>query len=227
MIKFEGQDRREAKLKKLLPEFGFQSLEEANELCLSKGINVSEIVKGIQPICFENAVWAYTVGAAIAIKSGCKKASDAAAAIGIGIDVEAPEGNMIVDIGGGTTEIAVISLGGIVSNKSIKVAGDDLNADIIEYMGRMHNIRIDEPTAERIKIVLLEIAIKIFTHCRIVCPQMGNRLIRDHVHIGNCDTANCQFEAQQHSSPRNHHEFKSLHCRWCQIFRTVGKEHSA
>lgn len=75
-----------------------------------------------------------------------------AAAIGIGIDVESSEGCMIVDIGGGTTEIAVISLGGIVANKSIKTAGDDLNADIIEYLSRMHNMRIDEPTAERIKI---------------------------------------------------------------------------
>ncbi len=75
-----------------------------------------------------------------------------AAAIGIGIDVEAPEGCMIVDIGGGTTEIAVISLGGIVSNKSIKIAGDDLNDDIVEYMGRMHNMRVAEPTAEQIKI---------------------------------------------------------------------------
>jgi rod shape-determining protein MreB len=75
-----------------------------------------------------------------------------AAAIGMGIDVESPEGCMVVDIGGGTTEIAVISLGGIVANKSIKVAGDDLNADIVDYMSRMHNLRIDEPTAERIKI---------------------------------------------------------------------------
>ncbi len=75
-----------------------------------------------------------------------------AAALGIGIDVEAPEGCMIVDIGGGTTEIAVISLGGIVTNKSINVAGDIFNEDIIDYMGRMHNMRISEPTAERIKI---------------------------------------------------------------------------
>ena len=75
-----------------------------------------------------------------------------AAAIGIGIDVESPEGCMVVDRGGGTTEIAVISLGGIVANKSIKVAGDDFNQDIIEYMSRMHNLKIDEPTAERIKI---------------------------------------------------------------------------
>ncbi|MBQ7471000.1 MAG: rod shape-determining protein [Prevotella sp.] len=75
-----------------------------------------------------------------------------AAAVGIGLDVEAPEGNMIVDIGGGTTEIAVISLGGIVSNNSIKVAGDDLTADIQEYMGRQHNVRVSERMAERIKI---------------------------------------------------------------------------
>ena len=75
-----------------------------------------------------------------------------AAAIGVGMDVLAPEGNMIVDIGGGTTEIAVISLGGIVSNKSIKMAGDDLTSDIVEYMRRQHNIRISERMAERIKI---------------------------------------------------------------------------
>ena len=75
-----------------------------------------------------------------------------AAAIGVGIDVQAPEGNMIVDIGGGTTEIAVISLGGIVSNNSIKMAGDDFTADIQEYMARQHNVKVSERMAERIKI---------------------------------------------------------------------------
>ncbi len=75
-----------------------------------------------------------------------------AAAIGIGIDVEAPEGNMIVDIGGGTTEIAVISLGGIVSNMSIRIAGNDLTQDIMSYMRRQHNIKVGERTAEDIKI---------------------------------------------------------------------------
>jgi rod shape-determining protein MreB len=75
-----------------------------------------------------------------------------AAAIGIGIDVEAPEGNMIVDIGGGSTEIAVISLGGIVANNSIRTAGDDLTADIQEYMYRQHNVKVSERMAERIKI---------------------------------------------------------------------------
>ena len=75
-----------------------------------------------------------------------------AAAIGIGIDVEAPEGNMIVDIGGGSTEIAVISLGGIVTDKSIRVAGDDLTEDIMEYMRRAHNVKVGERMAETIKI---------------------------------------------------------------------------
>lgn len=75
-----------------------------------------------------------------------------AAAIGIGIDVIKAEGNMIVDIGGGTTEIAVISLGGIVSNSSIKVAGDDFTNDIREHMSRQHNVKVSERMAERIKI---------------------------------------------------------------------------
>ena len=75
-----------------------------------------------------------------------------AAAIGIGINVEEPEGNMVVDIGGGTTEIAVISLGGIVSNSSIKTAGDDFNADIQDYMSRQHNVKVSERMAEHIKI---------------------------------------------------------------------------
>ncbi|MFA8298695.1 MAG: rod shape-determining protein [Hyphomicrobiales bacterium] len=75
-----------------------------------------------------------------------------AAAIGIGIDVLEPTGNMIIDIGGGTSEIAVIALGGIVNNKSIRIAGDDFNNDIVEYMRKQHNISIGERTAERIKI---------------------------------------------------------------------------
>ena len=74
-----------------------------------------------------------------------------AAAIGRGIDVLEPEGNMIIDIGGGTSEIAVIALGGIVCNKSIRIAGDEFNRDIVEYMRKQHNIHIGERMAERIK----------------------------------------------------------------------------
>jgi len=75
-----------------------------------------------------------------------------AAAIGIGIDVEEPMGNMIIDIGGGTSEIAVIALGGIVCDKNIRVAGDEFTNDIEEYMRRQHNILVGERTAETIKI---------------------------------------------------------------------------
>ena len=75
-----------------------------------------------------------------------------AAAIGIGIDVEEPMGNMIIDIGGGTSEIAVIALGGIVCDKNIRVAGDEFTSDIEEYMRRQHNILVGERTAEQIKI---------------------------------------------------------------------------
>jgi rod shape-determining protein MreB len=74
-----------------------------------------------------------------------------AAAIGIGIDVEEPNGNMIIDIGGGTTEIAVISLSGIVCDNSIRIAGDEFTADIVDYMRRQHNMLIGERTAEEIK----------------------------------------------------------------------------
>ena len=77
-----------------------------------------------------------------------------AAAIGIGIDVLQPVGNMIIDIGGGTSEIAVIALGGIVCNKSIRIAGDEFNQDIIDYMRKQHNIHIGERMAERIKIAV-------------------------------------------------------------------------
>tara|TARA_B100000768_G_scaffold113890_1_gene105489 strand:- start:7659 stop:8684 length:1026 start_codon:yes stop_codon:yes gene_type:complete len=75
-----------------------------------------------------------------------------AAALGIGIDVEEPMGNMVIDIGGGTSEIAVIALGGIVTDKNIRVAGDEFTSDIEEYMRRQHNILIGERTAEQIKI---------------------------------------------------------------------------
>lgn len=84
-VKFEGKERRLAKIEKCLAEYGLSSLEEARDLCLSKGIDVDAIVKGVQPIAFENASWAYTLGAAVAIKSGVKTASEASAKIGIGL----------------------------------------------------------------------------------------------------------------------------------------------
>ena len=85
MAKFEGYERREAKILAALKEYGISSIDECKEICDAKGIDPYKIVEETQPICFENAKWAYTVGATIAIKKGCTKASDAAAAIGIGL----------------------------------------------------------------------------------------------------------------------------------------------
>jgi len=85
MAKFEGYERREAKILAALKEYGINSIDECKEICDAYGIDPYKIVEETQPICFENAKWAYVVGAAIAIKKGCKKASDAAAAIGIGL----------------------------------------------------------------------------------------------------------------------------------------------
>ena len=85
MAKFEGYERREAKILAALKEYGINSIDECKEICDAKGIDPYKIVEETQPICFENAKWAYVVGAAIAIKQGCTKAADAAAAIGIGL----------------------------------------------------------------------------------------------------------------------------------------------
>lgn len=84
-VTFESYERRIDKINQYLAEYGIKSLEEAKAICDEKGVNVDAIVRGIQPIAFENSVWAYTVGAAIAIKKGCVKAADAAEAIGIGL----------------------------------------------------------------------------------------------------------------------------------------------
>ena len=84
-VMFEGKERRMQKIEKCLAEYGIASLEEARELCVSKGFDPGAIVKDVQPIAFENAAWAYNLGCAVAIKKGCKSAADAAEAIGIGL----------------------------------------------------------------------------------------------------------------------------------------------
>ncbi len=84
-VKFEGKERRLTGIIKCMEEYGIKDLEEARAICLEKGVDPDAIVKGIQPIAFENAAWAYTLGCAIAIKKGCKNAADAAEAIGIGL----------------------------------------------------------------------------------------------------------------------------------------------
>ena len=85
MALFESYERREKQILAVIKEYGINSIEECADVCKEKGLDIYKLVEGIQPICFENAKWAYTVGCAIAIKKGCKKAADAAAAIGEGL----------------------------------------------------------------------------------------------------------------------------------------------
>lgn len=85
MVQFESYERRIKQIDQVLAKYHFANLEEVRDLCLSKGVDVEKIVKGIQPIAFDNAVWAYTLGAGIAFKKGCVKAADAAEAIGEGL----------------------------------------------------------------------------------------------------------------------------------------------
>lgn len=97
MSLFESYERRIGQITPVLEKYGIESLEESKQICLDKGFDPHEIVKGVQPICFENACWAYTLGAAIAIKQGCLKASDAAKAIGEGLQAFCIPGSVADD----------------------------------------------------------------------------------------------------------------------------------
>ena len=97
MSLFESYERRIDQITPVLEKYGIKDLEEAKQICLDKGFDPYEIVKGVQPICFENACWAYTLGAAIAIKQGCVKASDAAKAIGEGLQAFCIPGSVADD----------------------------------------------------------------------------------------------------------------------------------
>ena len=97
MALFESYERRIDKINGVLAQYGIKSVEECLDICKEKGFNPYEIVKGIQPICFENACWAYTVGAAIALKSGVKTAADAAKCIGIGLQAFCIDGSVAED----------------------------------------------------------------------------------------------------------------------------------
>ncbi|MDR0903981.1 MAG: GGGtGRT protein [Ruminococcus sp.] len=105
MATFEGKERRMPKIEACLKEYGFDSLEAADAFCKEKGVDVGSIVRGVQNICFENAVWAYTLGVAIALKKGTKRAADAAADIGLGLQAFCVPGsvaeNRAVGIGHG------------------------------------------------------------------------------------------------------------------------------
>ena len=97
MALFEGYERKIDKINGVLAQYGLNSVEECREICQAKGFDPYEIVKGIQPICFEDVAWAYCVGAAIALKKGVKTAAEAAEAIGIGLQAFCIPGSVAED----------------------------------------------------------------------------------------------------------------------------------
>lgn len=112
MVQFEGYERRIKQIEACMKEYGFSSLEEVRDYCLEKGVDADKIVRDVQPIAFENAVWAYTLGAAIALKKNCKKAADAAEAIGIGLQAFCIPGSVADqrDVGLGHGNLAAMLL---------------------------------------------------------------------------------------------------------------------
>ena len=112
-VSFEGYERRIDKINKVLAENGISSLEEAEQICLDKGVNPREIVEGVQSIAFENAKWAYVCGCAIAIKKGAKSASEAAAMIGEGLQAFCVPGSVAEDrkVGKGHGDLGAMLLG--------------------------------------------------------------------------------------------------------------------
>ena len=97
MVTFEGIEKRKKNIDACLQTYQIKNLEEAEAICASRGINVAEIVKNVQPICFENAVWAYTLGTAIALKQNSKSACEAASNIGIGLQAFCVPGSVADD----------------------------------------------------------------------------------------------------------------------------------
>ena len=114
MALFEGYERRIDQINAVLNSYGISSIEEAEKITKDAGLDVYDQVKKIQPICFENACWAYTVGAAIAIKKGCTRAADAAAAIGEGLQAFCIPGSVAV----GGSEGAAVDSGGLFASVS-------------------------------------------------------------------------------------------------------------
>ena len=130
MALFESYERREPQILAALKEYGISSIEECKEITDAAGIDVYHLIEGIQPICFENAKWAYTVGAAIAIKKGCRKAADAAAAIGEGLQAFCIPGSVA------DTRKVGLGHGNLGKMMDFIKAGDDANTAFEKASGK-------------------------------------------------------------------------------------------
>ena len=142
MALFENYDRRIDKINGVLKQYGIESVEACREMCQAKGFDPYEIVKGIQPICFENACWAYTVGAAIAMKKGVKTAAEAATAIGEGLQAFCIDGSVADDrkvgLGHGNLGAMLLSEESEARKKPLRVILNGLGKDAAQIISRIN-----------------------------------------------------------------------------------------
>ena len=141
-VTFESYERRINQIKPVMEKYGIKDFEDALKICTDKGFNPYEIVKGVQPICFENAAWAYTLGAAIAIKKGCTKAADAAKAIGEGLQAFCIPGSVADDrkVGFAAAEgaIGIAKSANKVRKEPLRVILNGLGKDAAQVISRIN-----------------------------------------------------------------------------------------
>ena len=129
MATFESMDRRMPKIEACLKANGLESLDACNEMLLAKGIDCDKIVRGVQPICFDNAVWAYTLGTAIAVKRGLTDAAECAAAIGEGLEAFTIPGSVAeqrqVGLGHGNQMLEADGVGGVAGDGALHVRSEE------------------------------------------------------------------------------------------------------
>ena len=206
MALFEGYERREAKILGVLKEYGINSIEECKDITLAKGVDCDKIVRGTQPICFENAVWAYTVGAAIAIKKGCTKAADAAAAIGIGLQSFC--------IPGSVAENRKVGLGH--GNLGAMLLSEDTDKDAAYIISRINGFTYVktqfDPYTETVKVVDT-IAFSDGARAKVKCYGADN--VPEGVAIMKLENVSVSITGNSTNPTRFQHPVAGTYKKWC------------
>ena len=225
MAQFEGYERREAKILDTLKKYGISSIDECKQITLDKGINCDDIVRSTQPICFENAVWAYTVGAAIAVKKGCTKAADAAAAIGEGLQSFCIPGsvaeNRKVGLGHGSFAAAEAAIkialnANKVRVKPLRVILNGLGKDAAMIISRINGftyVRTEfDPYSETVKVVS-ETAYSKGPRADVKCYGADN--VPEGVAIMKLEKVGVSITGNSTNPTRFQHPVAGTYKKWC------------
>ena len=227
MALFENYERRVDKINGVLAEYGIKSIEECRDITLAKGIDCDKIVRETQPICFENAIWAYTVGAAIAIKKGCTKAADAAAAIGIGLQSFCIPGsvaeNRKVGLGHGnlgkmllSEEIKIALNANKVRVKPLRVILNGLGKDAAFIISRINGFTYCktefDPYTEQVKVVS-ETAYSNGPRAAVNCYGADN--VPEGVAIMKLENVGVSITGNSTNPTRFQHPVAGTYKKWC------------